>query len=69
MSRDRLQQRSDRLAARVEAFAAALRDSGVPEETSAELISRASAAVLQALSLELMLEPPAPVAEVERLAA
>jgi hypothetical protein len=65
MARDQLQQRSDRLAARVEALAAGLRDSGVPEETSAELMSRASAAALEALSLELLLEPPAP----ERLAA
>jgi hypothetical protein len=65
MARDGLQQRSDRLAARVEALAAALRDSGVPEATSAELMSRASAAVLQALSLELLLELPAP----KRLAA
>ena len=65
MPRDRLQQCSDRLAARVEALAAALRDSGVPEETSAELMSRASTAALEALSLELLLEPPAP----ERLAA
>jgi len=54
-----LQQRSDRLAARVEALAAALRDSGVPDEASAELMSRASAAVLEALSLELLLERPA----------
>jgi len=54
-----LQQRSDRLAARVEALAAALRDSGVPDEASVELMSRASAAVLQALSLELLLERPA----------
>ncbi len=59
MPDDRLQQRSDRLASRVEALAAALRDSGVSEEASAELISRASAAVLQALSLELLLERPA----------
>jgi hypothetical protein len=59
MAGDRLQQRSDRLASRVEALAAALRDCGVPEETSAELISRASVAVLQALSLEVLLEQPA----------
>jgi hypothetical protein len=59
MEGDGLQQRSDRLAARVEALAAALRDSGVPEATSTELVSRASAAVLQALSLEVLLERPA----------
>jgi hypothetical protein len=62
MARDRLQQRSDRLATRVEALAAALRDSSVPEEASAELMSRASAAALEALSLELLLEPPEPLA-------
>lgn len=42
------------LAARVEALAGALRASGVSEEASAQLLSRASAAVLQALNLELL---------------
>jgi hypothetical protein len=56
MASDRLQSRADSLAARVEALAAALRASGVPEETSARLLSQASAAVLQALTLELLLE-------------
>jgi hypothetical protein len=51
---DALQQRSDRLAARVEALAAALHASGVPEETSAGLLSHASTAVLDALTLELL---------------
>jgi hypothetical protein len=53
-----LQRRAADLAARVEAFARALHENGVPEETSAELLSRVSAAVLQALSLELLVEQP-----------
>jgi hypothetical protein len=60
---DAFQQRSDQLAARVEALAAALHASGVPEETSAALLSHASAAVLDALTLELMFEHPGPPAE------
>ena len=75
---DRLQQRADGLAARVEALAEALRVSGVPEEASAQLLSHASTAVLQALRLELLVEHgevadvpgPAPLGEpVIRLAA
>ena len=63
MPDDRLQRRADGLAARVEALAEALRAGGVPEEASAELLSHASAAVLQALRLELLIEQqeaPAP---------
>jgi hypothetical protein len=60
MADDRVQHRADRLAARVEALAAALHASGVPEDTSAQLLSQASAAVLQALSLELLLQQPSP---------
>jgi hypothetical protein len=56
---DRLQRRADGLAARVEALAEALRAGGVSEEASAELLARASAAVLQALRLELLVEQPA----------
>jgi len=59
MTDDRLQRRADRLAARVEALAQALHASGVPEEASARLLSKASAAVLQALRLELLVEQPA----------
>jgi len=55
---DRLQQRAAQLAARVEALAKALRACGVPEENSVELLSRASAAVLQALNLEVLLDEP-----------
>lgn len=54
MADDRLQRRADRLAARVEALAEALRAGGVSEEASAQLLSHASAAVLQALRLELI---------------
>jgi hypothetical protein len=54
MVEDRLQRRADRLAARVEALAEALRASGVSEEASARLLTHASAAVLQALRLELI---------------
>jgi len=70
MTGDRLQQRADVLAARVEALAEALRAGGVPEEAAAQLLSHASAAVLQALNLELLLErPDAPVEPVVRLVA
>lgn len=63
MAGDRLQERADSLAARVEALAEALRASGVPDEASAELMIHASAAVLDALRLELLVASP------DRLAA
>ena len=63
MADDRLQRRADGLAARVEALAEALHAGGVSEEVSAQLLSHASAAVLQALRLELLVEEP------DRLAA
>jgi hypothetical protein len=70
MPDDHLQQRADVLAARVEALAEALRAGGVPDEAAAQLLSHASAAVLQALNLELLLErPDAPAEPVVRLAA
>jgi hypothetical protein len=53
-----LQRRAADLAARVEAFARALDASGIPEDTSVELLSSVSAAVLQSLSLELLVEQP-----------
>ncbi len=63
MTDDPLQRRADRLAARVEALAEALQASGASEEASAELLSQASAAVLQALRLELLVnEQPDPLA-------
>jgi hypothetical protein len=66
MADDHLQRRADILAGRVEALAEALRAGGVPDETSAQLLSHASAAVLQALSLELLWAQDAPE---QRLAA
>jgi hypothetical protein len=54
MPDDRLQRSANRLAARVEALAQALRAGGVPAEASAQLLSYASAAVLHALRLELL---------------
>ena len=56
MGNDRLQSRADALAARVDALAAALHASGVSEEAAERLLTQASAAVLQALTLELLLE-------------
>jgi hypothetical protein len=56
MTDDRLQRRAHALAARVEALAEALRAGGVSEEASSQLLSSASAAVLQALRLELLVE-------------
>jgi hypothetical protein len=76
MADDPLQRRADGLAARVEALAEALRAGGVSEEASAQLLSNASAAVLQALRLELLVEqrppaaaPPRRLVPVIRLAA
>jgi hypothetical protein len=57
-----LQRRANRLAARVEALAEALHASGVSEEASAQLLSQASAAVLQVLRLELLVERSSRVA-------
>lgn len=56
MTDDRLQRRADGLAARVAALAEALHASGISEEASAQLLSQAAAAVLQALRLELLVE-------------
>jgi len=64
MTDDSLQRSADRLAARVEALAKALQAGGVSEEASAALLSSASAAVLQALRLEVLVED-----EPDRLAA
>jgi len=54
MPDDPLQRRADRLVERVDALADALRAGGVSEEASAELLSQASSAILQALRLELL---------------
>jgi hypothetical protein len=55
---DDLQRRADGLAARVEALAAALRAGGVSDEASAQILSQASTAALQALRLELSAQQP-----------
>lgn len=60
MASDPLQSRADALAARIEAFAAALRAGGVAAESSERLLSQASAAALQALTLELLLQQAEP---------
>lgn len=57
-----LPERSGLLAARVDALATALQESGVAEEAAARLLASASTAVLQALTLELLFERPEPVA-------
>jgi hypothetical protein len=62
MTDDCLQRRADGLAARVEALAEALQASGASEEASVQLLSQASAAVLQALRLELLVEHPGRIA-------
>jgi hypothetical protein len=54
MPDDPLQRRADRLVERIDALAEALRAGGVSEEASAELLSQASSAILQALRLELL---------------
>jgi hypothetical protein len=54
MPDDPLQRRADRLVERVDALAEALRAGGVSEEASAELLSQASSAILQALRLEVL---------------
>jgi hypothetical protein len=59
MPDDPLQRRADGLVERIDALAEALRAGGVSEEASAELLSQASSAVLQALRLELLVEPAA----------
>lgn len=54
MTDDHLQGRADTLATRVGALADALSTGGVSDEAAAQLLARASAAVLQALNLELL---------------
>jgi len=58
MADDRLQRRADRLAAQIEALAQALRAGDVPEDAASQLLSQASAAVLLALRLELLIQRP-----------
>jgi hypothetical protein len=64
MSPGALQDRSERLASLVDGLGAALRDSGVADDAASRLLASAAAAVLDALTLDLMLpdDPPVPVA-------
>lgn len=61
MSPGALQDRSERLASLIDGLGAALRDSGIADDAAARLLEHASAAVLDALTLDLMLpdDPPA----------
>lgn len=64
MSPGALQDRSERLASLVDDLGAALRGSGVDDDAALRLLENASAAVLDALTLDLMLaeDPPRPAA-------
>jgi hypothetical protein len=61
MSPGALQDRSDRLASLVDELGAALRSGGVAEDAAARLLASASAAVLDALTLDLMFADDPPV--------
>lgn len=61
MSPGALQDRSERLASLIDGLGAALRDSGVADDAASRLLESASAAVLDALTLDLMLPDDAPV--------
>jgi hypothetical protein len=54
MSSGTLQDRADRLAALVHELGAAMRSSGVDDDAASRLLENASAAVLDALTLDLM---------------
>jgi hypothetical protein len=60
MSPGVLEDRSERLASLVEGLGAALRSSGVAEDVAARVLENASAAVLDALTLDLMFTDVAP---------
>jgi hypothetical protein len=63
MSPAALQDRSERLAALVDELGAALRGSGIADEAASRLLTSASTAVLNALTLDLMLSPEPAVAQ------
>ena len=71
MSPGALQDRSERLASLVDGLSAALRDSGVADDAASRLLENASAAVLDALTLDLMLpdDPPMPATAPEEPSA
>ena len=60
MSPDALQDRSERLASLIDGLSTALRGSGVPEDAASRVLASASAAVLDALTLDLMLPDDTP---------
>ena len=62
MSPGALQDRAERLSALVDGLGAALRESGVADDIASRVLENASAAVLDALTLDLMLreDPSAP---------
>jgi hypothetical protein len=62
MSPGALQDRTERLASLVDKLGAALRSTGVADDAAARLLENASAAVLDALTLDLMLPDDSPVA-------
>ena len=63
MSPAALQDRSERLASLVDGLGAALLGSGVAEDAASRVLESAAAAVLDALTLDLMLpDDPPPVA-------
>ena len=61
MSPGALQDRSERLASLIDGLGAALRSSGVADDAASRLLESASAAVLDALTLDLMLPDDSPV--------
>jgi hypothetical protein len=69
MSPGTLQDRSDRLAALVEELGAALRSSGVSDDAAARMLENASAAVLDALTLDVMLTDDSPAPRVSTRAS
>ena len=61
MSPAALHDRSERLASLVDGLGAALRASGVADDAASRLLENASAAVLDALTLDVMLPDDPPV--------
>ncbi len=64
MSPGALEDRSERLAALVDALGAALRSAGVADDAASRMLENASAAVLDALTLDLMLPDVSPAPRV-----
>jgi hypothetical protein len=60
MSLDALQDRSERLASLVDELATALRGGGVADDAASRVLASASAAVLDALTLDLIYPDDAP---------